>query len=61
MIYAYIFVMAGVTYLIRMLPLTLVQKKMCIRDSFRRNQRGFKGCHNSDYGDYSQRIRENAA
>lgn len=27
MIYAYIFVMAGVTYLIRMLPLTLVQKK----------------------------------
>ena len=28
MIYAYIFVMAGVTYLIRMLPLTLVQKKI---------------------------------
>ena len=27
MIYAYIFVMAGVTYLIRMLPLTLFQKK----------------------------------
>lgn len=27
MIYAYIFVMAGVTYLIRMLPLTLIQKK----------------------------------
>ena len=26
MIYAYIFVMAGVTYLIRMLPLTLIQK-----------------------------------
>ena len=28
MIYAYIFVMAGVTYLIRMLPLTLIQKKI---------------------------------
>lgn len=28
MIYAYIFVMAGVTYLIRMLPFTLVQKKI---------------------------------
>ena len=28
MIYAYIAVMAGVTYLIRMLPLTLVQKKI---------------------------------
>ena len=28
MIYAYIFVMAGVTYLIRMLPLTLFQKKI---------------------------------
>lgn len=28
MIYAYIFVMAGVTYLIRMLPLTLFQKKL---------------------------------
>ena len=28
MIYAYIFVMAGVTYLIRMLPLTLLQKKI---------------------------------
>lgn len=28
MIYAYIFVMAGVTYLIRMLPLTLMQKKI---------------------------------
>lgn len=28
MIYAYIFVMAGVTYLIRMLPLTLIQKKL---------------------------------
>ena len=28
MIYAYIFVMAGVTYLIRMLQLTLVQKKI---------------------------------
>ena len=27
MIYGYIFVMAGVTYLIRMLPLTLIQKK----------------------------------
>lgn len=26
--YAYIFVMAGVTYLIRMLPLTLIQKKI---------------------------------
>ena len=25
MIYGYIFVMAGVTYLIRMLPLTLIQ------------------------------------
>ena len=28
MIYGYIFVMAGVTYLIRMLPLTLIQKKI---------------------------------
>lgn len=28
MIYAYIFVMAGVTYLIRMLPLTLIQNKI---------------------------------
>ena len=28
MIYAYILVMAGVTYLIRMLPLTLFQKKI---------------------------------
>ena len=28
MIYTYIFVMAGVTYLIRMLPLTLIQKKI---------------------------------
>lgn len=28
MIYAYTFVMAGVTYLIRMLPLTLIQKKI---------------------------------
>ena len=28
MIYAYFFVMAGVTYLIRMLPLTLFQKKI---------------------------------
>ena len=28
MIYAYIFVMGGVTYLIRMLPLTLIQKKI---------------------------------
>lgn len=28
MIYAYIFVMAGVTYLIRMLSLTLIQKKI---------------------------------
>ena len=28
MIFAYIFVMAGVTYLIRMLPLTLIQKKI---------------------------------
>ena len=28
MIYAYIFVMAGVTYLIRMLPLSLIQKKI---------------------------------
>lgn len=28
MIYAYIFVMAGVTYLIRMLPLTLIRKKI---------------------------------
>ena len=28
MIYAYIFVMAGVTYLIRVLPLTLFQKKI---------------------------------
>lgn len=28
MIYAYILVMAGVTYLIRMLPLTLIQKKI---------------------------------
>ena len=28
MIYAYIFVMAGVTYLIRMLPLTLFPKKI---------------------------------
>lgn len=28
MIYAYIFAMAGVTYLIRMLPLTLIQKKI---------------------------------
>ena len=28
MIYAYIFVMAGVTYLIRMLPLTLIQRKI---------------------------------
>ena len=28
MSYAYIFVMAGVTYLIRMLPLTLIQKKI---------------------------------
>lgn len=28
MIYAYIFVMAGVTYLIRMLPLTLIPKKI---------------------------------
>ena len=28
MIYAYIFVMAGVTYLIRMLPLTLIQQKI---------------------------------
>ena len=28
MIYAYIFVMAGVTYMIRMLPLTLIQKKI---------------------------------
>lgn len=28
MIYTYIFVMAGVTYLIRMLPLTLVKKKI---------------------------------
>ena len=28
MIYAYIFVMEGVTYLIRMLPLTLIQKKI---------------------------------
>ena len=30
MIYAYIFVMAGVTYLIRMLPLTLIQKKLSL-------------------------------
>ena len=28
MIYIYILVMAGVTYLIRMLPLTLIQKKI---------------------------------
>ncbi len=28
MIYTYIFVMAGVTYLIRMLPLTFVKKKI---------------------------------
>lgn len=28
MIYAYIFVMAGVTYFIRMLPFTLIQKKI---------------------------------
>lgn len=28
MIYRYILVMAGVTYLIRMLPLTLIQKKI---------------------------------
>ena len=35
MIYAYIAVMAGVTYLIRMLPLTLVQKK--IRNRFLRS------------------------
>ena len=28
MIYGYIFVMAGVTYLIRMLPLTLIQKRI---------------------------------
>lgn len=36
MIYAYIFVMAGVTYLIRMLPLTLIQKKlpMCMSGHF---------------------------
>ena len=30
MIYAYIFVMAGVTYLIRMLPLTLIREKFRI-------------------------------
>lgn len=30
MIYAYILVMAGVTYLIRMLPLTIFQKKSII-------------------------------
>ena len=30
MIYAYIFVMAGVTYLIRMLPLTLIRRRFRI-------------------------------
>ena len=34
MIYGYIFVMAGVTYLIRMLPLTLIQKKTSISALF---------------------------